>query len=40
MLRARTLLLVLGFFLLVGCVPEDTKPRQIGHAIISCAAGR
>jgi hypothetical protein len=31
MLTARTVALVLGFLLLVGCVPEDTKPRNQGE---------
>jgi hypothetical protein len=30
MLTARTVALALGFLLLVGCVPEDTKPRDEG----------
>jgi hypothetical protein len=28
MLTASTAVLVLSFLLLVGCVPEDTKPRN------------
>jgi hypothetical protein len=27
----RTVALALGFFLLVGCVPEDSKPRNQGE---------
>jgi hypothetical protein len=30
-LTARTVALALGFFLLVGCVPEDSKPRNQGE---------
>jgi hypothetical protein len=42
MLTARTVTLVLGFLLLVGCVPEDTKPRnqgedQVGIEVWACA---
>jgi len=33
MLTARTVALVLGFLLLVGCVPEDTKPRNQGERL-------
>jgi hypothetical protein len=28
---ARTVALALGFLLLVGCVPEDSKPRNQGE---------
>jgi len=37
MLTARTVALVLGFLLLVGCVPEDTKPRHEGARLSETA---